>query len=406
MAKVQRTRSRSRTITGGSVWYAGSFQNAPSRESFSQTITDWIHKGHLEVGLTPVSDLSLYTVTREGGILNHTMKYSNDSTFRKKFSSCYTGLVGASPATPPGGWSALEGGDSAYWAAKLIAKTNPFRYEVSVPVMTLELIEGATLLGSLRNTVLANVGSAWLTKVYTIDAMKSDIRKLANITSAIESRIREFNSLVQKGGLRRKKVKLWKAATTGSEQTATIWSQASTTFSGRAKPSFKTKIWGSIRWLPKRDSPVDLTKLANANDAMRIILDLQTPDASTIWEAIPFSFVADYFSNIGDVLQALENTDLVIPTDICLMRERWVEYQTELIPSSFHNQVIVGGSGGGTTYTTQFDDGVLRHHYRLREVRTVTGIGDLLRFGICTPKQYTNLLALLSVLRSRKASFR
>lgn len=380
--------------------------NGPSRDIWFQSITDWIHKEFdSSTGLTPISDLTLYTRTRERGILSHTQKYSNDNFFSKKITSCFVTLLGGSPGNPPGGWDALEGGSAAL-TAKLLARTNPFRYSVSVPVMILELTEAATLLGSLRNTILANISSAWLTKVYSVDTMKQDIRSLANLTSQIESRIREFNSIVMKGGLRRKKVALGNFTTTGSMITGTIFNAAASSFSGRATPSFRSKVWGSVRWVPNRTSPVDLTKLTNVNDAMKIILDLQKPDVSTIWEAIPFSFVADYFSSIGDTLQALENTDKVIPQDICIMRERWVEYETELVPDVWHNQTIVGGSGGGLTRTTRYDNGIQKHHYRLREVRTVSGIGDLLSFGICTPAQYTNLLALLSVLKSRKARFR
>lgn len=340
-------------------------------------------------GLTPPSDLELLKVFIRPPFLSNKLIFVpwGIPYYHGVNLPCYapTGLI---PSSPPLGWEYMEGTTEAL-TAELLAKSNPFRYSVSVPVMVAELVEGASLLKLASNNYFALIGSAHLNKVFGWDAMKNDIRTLAKLTTAIESRIKEFNSLVMKGGLRRK-VNLTRASTFGPETITSIHSDAQGAWNGVVKSKYSTKVWGSVRWVPNRTSPVDLSKLATFNEAIKLVLDLRQPDASTIWEMIPFSWLADYFLNVGDTLQAIEDTDKVLPHDICIMRERTVNTGT----------VGIVDAPGGYPWDRHesISDGEVIYEMKLRKVVTISDAGDLLSFGIMTRGQATNLLALLMSL--------
>lgn len=346
---------------------------------------DFIEKKVREDGTTPPSDLYLKKTKFEPAFYTTDRVSILDGKLGQMLSQAPCFVPGTSDDLPPGGWSAIEG-TTEELTAKLLSRTNPFRYEVSVPVMIAELVEAASLLKLASANFLTLVGSQHLNWEFGWKPTISDIKTLSGITTAIESRIREFNSLLEHGGLRRR-ISLSSGSTSRDEGWVPLYSNGWTSAWSRPHTSWKSKVWGSVRWKPNRDSPIDLTTLASFNEACKIVLDLQVPDASTIWEAIPFSWLVDYFLNVGDSLQALENTDKVLPYDICIMRER-----TVVTSASVYGGVEVDWRN---RWTTRNSDGKVTHTYKLRSVINPTGVGDLLSFGIMSKGQATNLLALL-----------
>jgi hypothetical protein len=292
-------------------------------------------------------------------------------------------------------WAAIEPTDPAL-TAKLLANTNPFRYTVSVPVMVAELIEASTLLKLAADNFFTLIGSQHLNYVFGWEQTMSDVRTLTKITSEIESRVKEFNSLIKEGGLRRKVHLGSYSGTKSSAGDVSLWSTHGITLTGRWTCSYRSKIWGSVRWKPSRPGQLEVAQLASFNEAARIVFDLKEPDASTIWEMIPFSWLVDYFVNIGDTLQALENTDTVLPYDVCIMRQRSVVTQTTRLQQTNSTPPWL------RQYTGQ--PGQVNSERKLRAVQTITGISSLLSFGIMSERQATNLLALLLRLSRFKLS--
>lgn len=399
----QRTRQRSRSTAAGlrfigvgtPVRNRWQYAEGPrAYDDYYKQCIDFVDKRRSPLtGRLPPSDLFLRETTMKPVFIDYEHRWGLHC--ENKLSQWPATLVPGAVynQVPPGGWVALEG-NSTELTAKLLAGTNPFRYEVSVPVMIAELMEAGSLLKLAANNFVSLAGSAYLNEVFGWAPLQADIRSLHKITSAVESRIRDFNALLEKGGIRRLK-NLANGGSGKSPTTVTLMSSVLGTFTGRATESFRTKVWGTVRWVPDRLEPVEIQGLANFNEALRVALDLGPPDLSTIWEATPWSWLIDYFVNVGDVLQAIESNDLVIPTEICLMRSREVQVETEFLagpPSSGAHIKISSGSSGK-----------VKHSLKLREVRYDTGPADLLSFGFISKAQATNLLALLSSLaRFRK----
>jgi hypothetical protein len=362
----------------------------PVAGPFAYKTTEWechdfVDKKKREDGSTPPSDLWLRKTTFKPAFYSIDRVSILDGKLGQKLSQAPCFVPGTSYDLPPGGWSSIEGTDEEL-VAKLLANTNPFRYEVSVPVMIAELVEAASLLKLASNNFLSLLGSQHLNWEFGWKPTIEDIRTLSTITIAIEKRIREFNSLLKKGGLRRK-VYLASGSKSAEQGWTALYSNGWTSAWSKPSTSWKSQVWGSVRWKPNRDSPIDITTLASFNEACKIVLDLRVPDASTIWEAIPFSWLVDYFLNVGDALQAVEDTDKVVPYDICIMRQRTI--------------VTSAGVLGGVEvdwrnrWTTRNSSGKVEHSFKMRNVYQPGDVGDLLSFGIMSKRQATNLLALL-----------
>jgi hypothetical protein len=394
-----RTRTRDKQSSSGRVFYPPSLAGGPYpfQKEFWKC-DDFIEKKKDELtGLTPPSSLSLrkgyfkpcfmnYRLTWiNGPVEYHTLEYDATNLPCRVFS----GL-----SDPPLGWTYLEGATTNELVAKLLAKSNPFRYDVSIPVMTLELVEAASLLKLASANFVSLIGSAELNRVFGWEATARDIKSLAKITVSIENRIKEFNDLISKGGLRRK---VWLARGKGSrpEYEDSIFSNSMGEWKGKVTTWYESEVWGSVRWAPNRASPIDLTKLTAFNEALKIVLDLRSPDASTIWEGIPYSWLLDYFLNVGDTLQALEDTDKVLPYDVCIMRKRTITTKTVGIP--------VVSNTAPWRRENSFSDGEFIQDVKLREIPSYSHLGDLLSFGIMSKGQASNLIALLmSLARFKK----
>lgn len=392
-----RTRTRTRTSSQGSLWRRG---NPPTVygpwpvKTTGWECKDFIQKTKREDGSTPPSDLSLFKQEHQPLSYDYRLVSNIDDITYDIATSlpCLTfgdGLGFISPAT----WLELEGSD-AQLTSKLLANTNPFRYKVSVPIMAVELLEAATLFKIALNNLFTIVGSQHLNYVFGWKQMIRDVRQLAKITTEIEHRIKEFNSLIKKGGLRRK-IKLASGSKSFVSGSATVWSTHGLSFLGHYECTVKTKVWGSVRWKPARGKEIELSKLSAFNEATKIVFDLKTPDYSTIWEMIPFSWLVDYFLNVGDTLQAIENTDLVLPYDICIMKHRTCVTST------------IGDSRSSTDYYYRryitSSPGRITWEHKSRKVITITGVSSLLSFGFMSEGQSANLLALLlSLARFRK----
>lgn len=344
-------------------------------------------------GRTPPSPLRLRKTSFKPVFLEYRHVSAIDGKLENRYSNVPCNVPGSAETLPPGDWSSIEG-DTAGLTAKLLADTNPFRYEVSVPIMISEFLEAGSLLRLASNNFISLIGSQHLNYVFGWKPLMQDIRTLASITKAVESRIRDFNALLEKGGITRRK-HLASGGKSNSESEVSIYSTGLGEWKGMAQTSWRSKVWGTVRWVPDRLEPVDIKLLTEFNQALLVALDLTEPDLPTIWEATPWTWLIDYFVNVGDVLQAIESSDLVIPTEVCLMRKRTVTTTT-----SFKRGPP---SAGAHSKTSSGSSGECKHEYSLRELPPYTGVGDLLSFGFMSKSQATNLLGLLmSLTRFKK----
>nr|URG16511.1 MAG: maturation protein [Leviviridae sp.] len=210
---------------------------------------------------------------------------------------------------------------------EILKKTNPNTPHVSVPTVVGEskdlkqLVQGLPrLVQKNGDDLLRRAASANLSWRFGIKPMVNDVLKLFEFQAQVDKRMEYLNRLENKRGIN-KKVSL------GSEKSTTGWSKdkylysLSGTIKGQERTVSTMKMWGSVqwkmydrRWLPKSYGD----KLALAR---RLTYGITTHAAlATAWELLPWSWLIDWFVDVGGTIAASDNTIPLFPRKICVMR--------------------------------------------------------------------------------------
>lgn len=412
---LARTRTRTRSELFGSVWERvnGALvdRTGPlAAVTYYKSTADFHKKVRRLDGTLPPSDLTITEKEISPPVFNLREFDRYDARVYQDFRNCPFTLIDIAGWSPNSKWSTIEDTDT-YYLAKLLADSNPFNYSVSIPIMISELVEASTLLRVVQTNILTLGGSSYLNYQFGIAPLIADLKVLATITTAIENKIKELNSVIKRGGLRKKVFLSNRVYHTPSELRYAGWSGYAKTLHYTIKPTYRSKVWGTVRWKPSSPSTIDVSKLASFNMALKTVFDLKTvklgPNSpeflklnpSTIWEMIPFSWLADYFLNVGDSLRAVEETDLVTPYDICIMRTRTIETEARVEPKWWFNAI-----DGALQRSAHWSNGSTRITIKLRKtgISPPSSASSLLSFGFMTKGQATNLAALLlSISRFR-----
>lgn len=128
------------------------------------------------------------------------------------------------------------------------------------------------------------------------------------------------------------------------EDTLSILSfPSSTIIYGRMSRITKGKQWGSVKWVPTA-VPKDLSNSSLRRLARDAVFGLGGVHISDVWELLPWSWMVDWCSNIGDWLQAKRNKIPVVPRDVCIMT-----YRETKSSWTRADQVLWVSGGGGTS---------------------------------------------------------
>nr|UJQ84975.1 MAG: putative maturation protein [Leviviridae sp.] len=207
--------------------------------------------------------------------------------------------------------------EPSFSTAAMLAKTNPSRPTVSVPNFISELRD---LPGMLRgdglrlfssngriNRTSQRIASAYLAGSFGWGPLISDLLKMIDFSSEVEKTLKKLQKTYRVQGLNSKF-----DFGTNSGSVTTPWS---TDYSDYGSQTWlqSVQVWGSVRW--KADSDLPLSPEGQLRLAQQITYGLSlTP--KQLWDAIPWSWFIDWFTNIGDLLQATQNAWGISPTEV------------------------------------------------------------------------------------------
>lgn len=193
-------------------------------------------------------------------------------------------------------------------AWQILAQTNPSRSHVNVPAFLGELRDVPKLVKDWGGGLLRKIAKGNITYKFGIAPMVSDLRKLVKFSDSVNQRMRMLKKL-RDGKTIRKRVSLGTAEMSDPISRELIHSNGAFLYGG-FQPFYAMKAWGTAEWklLPDTDLPMmnedELKKLAT-----RLSLGISTRGAlEAAWELTPWSWFIDWFSNVGDVLAATNNT--------------------------------------------------------------------------------------------------
>jgi hypothetical protein len=219
-------------------------------------------------------------------------------------------------------------------ALELLSRTNPMRPTFSVPVYIKELAEIGSMFHFAAKSFAGFLGSSYLNYRFGWQQFLRDITTLDKIMGEISSRMQELQSLQKHGGLRRH-INLEKRVNHAFIPSVITSSVYGHTARASMKATHRIRIHGSVRWTCSKDFADDIAELGELRKAIRLVFDLEAPDPETVWNMIPFSWLADYFINIGSWLGANAGGVDLVPNDVCIMRDYHARaVYTPLPPSS------------------------------------------------------------------------
>nr|APG77265.1 hypothetical protein [Wenling levi-like virus 1] len=234
--------------------------------------------------------------------------------------------------------------DWAYWATKAQANANPSRPTVDLPLFLYEMREIPRMLLQLGNVLKLYEKHKDREKVYQLTKelgygnsfakvnlalqlgwkpLVSDLISLVGLTKSIQNRVRYLEDTMQGKKIRRSLGSTSDAGAVGSPT-----SQLGITYQVRRETTRTVWYVSKMVYI----SPNAFPQLSRNKDAERASLGLSRGvSPSTIWNAIPFSWLIDYFLNVGDFIEASDGRLRYRLQNLNLMQEIVQEEFTQTV---------------------------------------------------------------------------
>lgn len=192
-------------------------------------------------------------------------------------------------------------------AIKLLAATSPSKPVVDLPVSFLELRELPHLLKTVGDSLIKTWAKKNLNREFGLEPMMADALALLKFSKSVADRVKLYKALREKPQLR--KATLWKGSvvTQPGNLVPTNTSPAYVNVYHKCVSiSTTTEIWGYVRW--KADSVFNKGNLAYTDPALEYLARRAVTGTQlglvTAWNALPWSWLFDWFSDMGTWLEA------------------------------------------------------------------------------------------------------
>lgn len=347
-------------------------------------------------GRTATSETCVDVVDNKGGENPFALNYSRTSGGIANGSDDVFDYsnVPYSPQTPEGVPSIdYSNSKQADWT-RFLSVTNPSRPEIQLAVSLFELKDIPRMVrqwgrylngtGSRRPSGLSplkDAAAANLALQFGWVPLLSDILKLVDFQKAFDRRRKEIDSLHKGNGMKRR-MTLFSHVVTDVRRGGLFGPNSVPYPEISYTTTASRRVWATVRWKP--DVGIDLPP--TDSELQRAMLGLHVGQlAPQLWEALPWSWLIDWFSNTGSFLSANNNSLGASPQGGCLMDET-----KEIITFPSHT----GTSGGRTRSITGIR--VVRGSKNRSPSVGLTSLSG--RIPIVSGKQLS-ILASLAVLR-------
>lgn len=250
--------------------------------------------------------------------------------------------------------SGITGND----VSALLARTNPSRPVVTPLTLIQDVVDIPRMLKDVgrllkkrgRGLTAKDAANHHLAAQFGWLPLIDDLHKLWNLADHISGRIKELDRLYSGTGLKRR----MRLGEFTAEATDTVSVTGGSAQRGvmnlRVNKITRVTKWGTVRWTPTVAPPLYPDLDARIFQARRVSIGL-TPEglASGAWDLIPWTWLTDWFADVGSFMLSHSNTVPARATGVNLMRQtETVAYYSHLSKSSW-----LDGGTGYTTYVTK-----------------------------------------------------
>lgn len=260
---------------------------------------------------------------------------------------------------------------NSWCATECLAKTNPNREEVSLPLFLYEIREIPSLIKSFGDKALSKDGAdALLRWEFGLKPMISDIIKFASFSYMFNKRMKEIRRLNERG-LRRT---IHHGSWSESQHYSGNLHSNGATFLGKPMTKATTaEKWSYVKWTPDRDT-LDMDPSEMMWKVLRVVYGLSI-DTQFLWNAIPWSWLVDWGANMGDYLASRRNLIGASPSPVEVMTH--TRTQTSFGSHKDGTATLSAGSVFYETKTRRRSSPSLQAHLPIMNSRQYSILGSL-----------------------------
>ena len=320
---VSRNRSYDARLT-----FVGSYQDFPSGVVTNGTavIGNWGSMSDVTDPLRGANPMASRKYQTSGGMITGHIFNTTTGVRSRVFNNLPAGTHSSGPVSPivTPGW-ATTNGHLTWWATRVVAATNPQAPDVNVPQFLGELKEIPQTIRSFGNmliekTFVKKTGDLYVMYRWGLAPLISDLAKLFNLQRSLDRRLRDINEMA-KGKNMRKRVRLDNFRNTIYKDNV-AFNSLGVSLSATQTTHYEGEAWGSIEWyLPSWSPYRHLSESELKNQICKDALGINSFSMlAAIWELIPWSWLIDWFTNVGDLLKANHNSYWMTYRKLCIMK--------------------------------------------------------------------------------------
>lgn len=236
-----------------------------------------------------------------------------------------------------------------------LARTNPSRPEVTPLSLLQDLIDipkqlrdvGRLIKSPKRILNSKEIANQYLGVKFGWLPLIQDVQDLMDLGIHIHRRVGEIHKLYSSNGLKRR-ISLANQNAVDVQRNVSFESNVSLTAHGDVFKTTSQKRWATVRWLPTTLPKYNPTDLEVLQLAKRISLGLTLDGLGKgAWDLIPWSFVVNWFTNVGQYGLSHSNAIPASPSVVNVMTET----RTEFLYSVTSMTSGYTGGGGSSTLT-------------------------------------------------------
>lgn len=219
---------------------------------------------------------------------------------------------------------------------------------VSIPAMIRDV--GNILAHPRSHIDPQKVGANYLGWEFGWLPLIGDIKRLLNMQMYIHRTMKNIDKLYSGRGLRRR-VRLDRGSAEATyHDVFSSFAFGLLQTSGSVQKFTEVELWGTIRWYPTTKPPFDHNTGRYNQEILRIVNGLTVEGiAQGVWDLIPWSWLIDWFANVGEFLGTYSYSIPAKPQDICVMRHS----KTTVTYRRDDGNPLVNGGNGVVTYETK-----------------------------------------------------
>jgi hypothetical protein len=253
--------------------------------------------------------------------------------------------------------------------ATLLSRTNPSRPNVVPLNLVQDLYDLPRMLKDVGRLIRTprkhltprDAANQYLGAKFGWIPLIHDIQTVINLQQYVDSRVKELRRLYSEEGLKRR-IQLGNNSAQ-IDGLAAIYSDSYTGFLlGKQSIGTTTRTWGTVRWKPT-NLPCPGWQPSDAEliqQAKQVASGFTTEGLiKGAWDLLPWSWMIDWFGNVGDWLTQGSSTIPASPSDICIMRETNTVVQHSLSAKPPAGLEDTGGLVINTTKTRTVGTGSL-----------------------------------------------